>query len=338
MARKRRQTGWLDIDTIRENASVEEILRRHGLWEGRMQTGNQLRVIPPGSEKQRPSLSIHLEKGVWQDFAKAHVDSEGKEIPKNIFGLEMMLSGVGFRRALEILAASSREEVGGALEGNGREEGQEGLGFYEARGKGGVVEGEAKEGESLMKEEGENSIFGKVLAVRTRGLPRFEKLGIKESTLKAFGVGFYNGPGLLRHYIVYPVRDRLSRVVFYFGEAVRESQNPQTKFPPGVRRSWELFNIDRVIHDEMSRKETERHGLVVVEHPDLVMKLTQEGRPNVVAIMDHRVSERQAELLVDKEVNPNQKVCLVTSDSEKGRLGRKESARRLIHRGYVRYM
>jgi hypothetical protein len=142
---------------------------------------------------------------------------------------------------------------------------------------------------------------------------------------------------LLRNYIAYPVRDRLKQVVFYFGEAVRASQTPQTKFPSGAHPSIELHNIDRVIHDELSREQTRIHGLLVVEHPNDVLKLIQEGYPNCVSLMDHQLSETQAQLVTQYDNNPNGKVQLLMSHTEKGRFGRKESLRRILHSGYGRY-
>lgn len=308
MGKKRLESPWLDVDQIRAEASVEEILKRHSLWEDCHLKGDQVRLVSPGSQSKQRSLSIHLRKGVWQDFDQLHLDPEGQPIPRNIIGLEMLLSRVSFREALEILFARQ-----------------------------GVIETLKETKEGAEEEIQANVPFKKKLAVRTHHLPYFEPFGIKESTLKRFDVGFYSGPGLLRNYIVFPVRDRTKEIVFYFGEAVRASQSPQRKFPPGVHRSLELYNIDQVLHDEEARAQTLQHGLIVTEHPNDVLKLYQEGWLNAVAIMDHTVSDQQVKLLIDERLNPSRKVCLALGQGALSRLGRKESARRLLHHSYVRY-
>jgi DNA primase len=116
--------------------------------------------------------------------------------------------------------------------------------------------------------------------------------GIGEATAVEFEVGYYAGPGLMRHRLVIPIHDEAGRLVGYGGRALDGSE-PRYKFPVGFAKSQLLFNLHRAA---AARQPT----VIVVEGFFDCLKVHQAGFRSVVALMGCALSERQRRLLAQR--------------------------------------
>ena len=277
-------------------------------------------MLAPWREETRPSVFFEFRlpnsPDVWNDKG-------WPEQPYgNVIGLEMALSRCGFRAALENLAGiidDSDERIPSALQQAQRKE----------------VMAAARDGATF-----ENTPFNKELGGLRQAVPYFEKRGITEETAKEFGAGFYNGPGLMRGWIVFPVKNREGTIMSYVGRAAKKKQEAEQPFkiPPGFHISLELFNIDRIVQNEHAREAVRQHGIIIVEGFSDVLKLWQEGFYNVVAVMGDDLSAEQQSMILDPEINPTRRVTLFLDNDEAGIGGKRRAAKRLVHNAWIRYV
>jgi DNA primase len=107
--------------------------------------------------------------------------------------------------------------------------------------------------------------------------PYLAERGITEPTARAFGVGFYAGPGLMYRRLVIPIHDAHGQLIAYCGRAVDQTQ-PRYRVPPGFAKSEILFNMHRASAEQ-------DRSVVVVEGFFDCMKVYQAGIPSVAALM-----------------------------------------------------
>jgi DNA primase len=107
--------------------------------------------------------------------------------------------------------------------------------------------------------------------------PYLSARGVDEATAAWFGIGYYRGPGFLRGRIAIPVHNAAGELVAYAGRSV-DSSEPKYLFPPGFRKSAELFNLHRVSSNPSQQ-------LIVVEGFFDCVRVHQAGFSNVVALM-----------------------------------------------------
>ena len=136
--------------------------------------------------------------------------------------------------------------------------------------------------------------------------------------------------------IVFPIRNAKGEIVAYAGRSARDGQEPKYRFPSGFRKHLELYNIERIVNDAPTIEIVRQRGLIVVEGFTDAMKLTQEGFPNVVALMGTDFHEAQRAMLLDPKLNPTRQVTLFLDDDEAGHKGEVEIAKALVHDAFVR--
>src|SRR5579864_77024 len=134
------------------------------------------------------------------------------------------------------------------------------------------------------------------LGFRLRGVdwqhPYLRGRGIDEVTAAEFGVGFYSGPGLMRHRLVIPIEDEAGQLVGYCGRSL-DGGEPRYKFPLGFPKSQLVFNLHRAIAARQS-------DVIVVEGFFDCLKVYQAGFRSVVALMGSSLYEDQCRLLVGR--------------------------------------
>jgi DNA primase len=138
--------------------------------------------------------------------------------------------------------------------------------------------------------------FAAVLPFRLRGVdlhhPYLRTRGIDEATAAEFGIGFYQGPGLMHNRLVIPIENEIGKLVGYCGRALDGSE-PRYKFPPRFRKSEFLFNF----HRAAARNAPD---VVVVEGFFDCLRVHQAGFRCVVAIMGSALSEQQLRNLIQR--------------------------------------
>ena len=119
--------------------------------------------------------------------------------------------------------------------------------------------------------------------------PYLEARGIQPATARAFGVGYYGGPGLLHGRVVIPIRNDRYELVAYAGRSLNGDE-PKYRLPAGFHKSRVLFNLNRARH-------AGSESVVVVEGFFDAIKVHQAGYRNVVGLMGSNLSHDQASLL-----------------------------------------
>jgi DNA primase len=119
--------------------------------------------------------------------------------------------------------------------------------------------------------------------------PYMASRGLNERTARHFGVGYYDGNGLLRGRVVIPIHNEHGELVAYSGRAIGQTK-PKYRLPAGFRKSHLLFNLHRAIQKG-------NPTLILVEGFFDTFKIHQAGHPNVAALMGSKLSDRQAELI-----------------------------------------
>jgi DNA primase len=313
---------WIDVNEVKRLVPMESVLERYGVLSGLKGGGSQRSGRSPFREDTKPSFSVNLEKGIWNDLGGRPCGPDGRPVPGNLIGLVMAFEKCSFREALVFLQTKF-------VEGQKPEE----AAASEARGK---VQ------EALRQEDAEadeNEPFGQELkGLRTAKIPYFEQKGITEETVVKFGAG-YCSRGLMKSRVVFPIRDRSGQVLAYAGRAVREDQEKaggKYRFPNGFRKHLELFNIDRIAGDAETKKAVRDFGIILVEGFSDVLKLCQHGFLNCVALMGTNFFEAQKEMLTDPALNPTRRVTLFLDNDEAGRAGQEAAAKALTHEAFAR--
>ena len=119
-----------------------------------------------------------------------------------------------------------------------------------------------------------------------------QQRAIDAATATHFGVGYYDGPGLMHHRVVIPIHDEHGQLLAYAGRSLDDA-HPKYKMPAGFHKSRVLFNLHRASVCGQGRA-------VVVEGFFDCLKVHQAGQPCVVALMGCSLSDEQEKLLVER--------------------------------------
>ncbi|PWU05336.1 MAG: hypothetical protein C5B51_14725 [Terriglobia bacterium] len=140
-------------------------------------------------------------------------------------------------------------------------------------------------------EPGENKPLGFRLQHIDFKHPYLAQRGITPETAEYFGVGYFPGNSkLLKGRIVFPIWNARGEgnPVAYAGRSIDGSE-PKYVFPPGFKKSLELWNLHRI-------PEAADH-VIVLEGLFSVMRFHQAGIRNVVSLMGSSASEEQIRVL-----------------------------------------
>ena len=122
--------------------------------------------------------------------------------------------------------------------------------------------------------------------------PYLASRGIREATVREFGIGFYGGPGSMSHRLVIPIDDEAGRLVGYCGRSLNGSE-PRYRFPARFAKAQVLFNLHRAVA-------TRQSTAIVVEGFFDCLKVYQAGFAWVVALMGSALYEPQRRLLTQR--------------------------------------
>ncbi|MDD9944231.1 MAG: hypothetical protein OXU20_24525 [Myxococcales bacterium] len=260
------------------------------------------------------SFSCDLERNVWNDL-EGRPKVDGRPVPGNVVGLVMALDRVGFRDALLHL---QREYV---------ETGEQ------VRDSVGDVVDRTPDAPPTR-----NEVFGKELRGLRHDVPLLKECGIEPERARYYGIG-YCSRGLMKGRVVFPIRNIDGEIVAYMGRSLRDDDPDGIwRSPNGFHRSLELDGIDRVAHDEETKRAVAKHGLIVVQSPLARIVLVEAGFKNTVSFVAGSMSERQGVLLAHAANNPSGKVLLLFGDNKDDREVRRQSASLLIRSAFVRYV
>lgn len=149
--------------------------------------------------------------------------------------------------------------------------------------------------------------------------------GITEEIARKFGVGHFNGRGLMHNRIVFEIHNEQGELLAYAGRAIEDADEPRYKFPPGFHKSLELYNLHRVIMESNRRRR-----VVLVEGFFPCLSVNAIGFP-CVALMGHSMSKEQEELIV----HYFDVACILLDSNDVGKQGSADCLLRLGRRMYA---
>lgn len=117
--------------------------------------------------------------------------------------------------------------------------------------------------------------------------------GLTAATARRFEAGAWYGPGFLEATVAVRVHDPHARPLGYAArrlDAAAVARWGKWKWPPGFPKAHILWNWHRLRPDDP-------RGLIVVESPWSVMKLSQAGFDNAVALCGLTISPAQSRML-----------------------------------------
>jgi DNA primase len=147
--------------------------------------------------------------------------------------------------------------------------------------------------------------------------PYLAQRGITQATAEAFGVGFFSGKGSMSNRLVFPIYNAAGELVAYAGRSL-DGAEPEYKFPPGFKKTLELYNLRRAIATGSKR-------VVIVEGFFDTLNTFQAGLSCVVGLLGASLSDAQVDLLrthFDEAV-------IMLDGNEAGRIGSAECAAKL---------
>ena len=280
--------NWISFEGLRDNVSMEDILRHYGLMGEFRRSRDEVIGLCPFHVETTGSFHASLTKNVFHCF--------GCQSKGNILDFVALKEEVDIRQAALMIEEWFQVSTGG-----GSRSGEHVL--------------EIQDGVSRPPDEAgeENS----PLTFRLNNLdpthPYLAERSLEPETIEYFGLG-YCSRGLMSGRIVIPIHNERGELVAYSGRYPGEPPEGQPKYllPSGFRKSHVVFNLNRA--DE-NAKET---GLVVVEGFFDAFRVWQAGFHQVVAIMGSSLSTRQRDLLA-VSVGLQGKIALLFDQDDAGR-------------------
>ncbi len=270
---------WIDFRAAKEAVAIERLLDGYGM-KLRARVGAHLRGRCPlpqhSSWESGESFIVNTHKNVWICHSQSCVAARGGQAGGNVLDFVAVMEHCSLAEAARRLRI--RFGAGGRM---GR--GLEGTGFKKNEG------GSAS---PLSISAGtQNAPLRFVLCPLDSRHSYLQQRGIERQTAEYFQVGFYSATGLMQGRVAIPIHNRQGQLVAYAGRAIGQTE-PRYRFPPGLRKSLELFNLHRALQGGTRQ-------VVVVEGFFDCMHLHQAGFSEVVALMGSVLSETQQKLLLD---------------------------------------
>lgn len=277
-------TQWVSFHELKQQVSMEDILRHYGMMEGLRQKGDELIGLCPFHEESKGSFYASTSKNAFHCF--------GCKKKGNILDFVAVKEGVTIREAAVLIQGWFNIASQNAIEAP-----------QTAR--------EAQNGTQAPSDQ-ENSPLTFVLRNLDAKHPYLKERGVNKETVEHFGIG-YCSRGLMKGRIAIPVHNEIGELVAYAGRYPGEPPegDERYKLPQGFVKSRVVFNLHQA--GEIGRDK----GLIVVEGFFDVFRVSQAGYPNVVALMGSHLSPTQKELLVDS-LGPQGKLTLLFDADDAG--------------------
>jgi DNA primase len=262
---------WVDFRRVKGAVSLAEALRYYGVdWLRGRRPGQLEGRCPIHRGRRADAFQVNLSKNAFQCFA---CQAQG-----NVLDFVAAMEQCSVREAARLLEqrwsmAEPAQVLGAPAAAPPRRFQQE-------------------KGNWLGKNEGGNRRLSFTLRGIDSSHPYLAARGISLGTAARFGVGFYDGPGVMSGRMVIPIHDQRGELVGYAGRSVNGAV-PKYRLPAGFQKSQVLFNLHRAAG-------LGERAVVVVEGYFDCLKVHQAGYPGVVGLMGLSLSESQERLLLER--------------------------------------
>jgi len=281
-----KKKNWVDFKEVKQQVTLEMVLRHYGILEEMAQSGNNLVSCCPIHKGSNPrQFSVNLERSLWNCFGNC---KEGG----NIFDFVAMME-FGNKKSESIRKA--------------------GLILKKWFLTGPEARKPEKTGISKpvrIKSDPVNKPLSFELKNLELNHPFFDEKEITPKTIDLFGLGFCQ-KGIMKNRIVIPIHDEKNELVAYCGRAVSQQQSDDEgkyKQPPDFNKSLVVYNLNRQPSDIKL--------LILVESFISVWKSVQAGFSNVVALMGSQLSEHQEDLIVNHFTHTGGVILMFDGDDD----------------------
>jgi len=314
---------FIDFKHVKEHADFEKVLAAYDVkLEGR---GSERRAHCPFHDDEEPSLSVNIEKGVFNCFA-ASCGEKG-----NVLEFVAGMDDCDLRQAAETIADICGIDVAAPRRSNGKTKRQGGTrGRTKAKkrhSKRSKPAGEPAREEDLEEPKGENTPLTFRLKLDPEH-PYGASRGLSSSVIAQFEMG-YCKRGMMANRWCVPIHNTEGELVAYIGRWVDDELPKGTKrylLPAEFAKSKVLFNWHRVIASGMADQ-----SVMVVEGVFDAIRLHSLGIP-AVALLGSSISEEQVAFLMKRSDG----IILMLDGSVSGRVAAEKLVVRLAREFYVR--
>jgi DNA primase len=280
---------WVSFRDIKNQIRMEDVLGMYGVRLNATGAGlfRGLCPLPMHESASENSFSIDARRNIWACHSQSCMAARGN-VGGNVLDFVASMQGCSIREAALLLQDRFSVPINGV---------------------------------PLVREERAVPVeVNQVLRFRLSNLrpqhPYLIGRGVDLATACHFGIGYYDGPGLMANRVVIPIHNDCGKLVAYAGRAVADGDQPKYRFPSRFRKSLELFNLHRI----------QGNGtVVVVEGFFDCVRVYQSGFRNVVAVMGCTISTPQIRQLK----RACSSVVLLLDGDSAGRKGADAIARRL---------
>ena len=294
--------AYIDFKKLKGRVRIAQILDHYDLLAS-------LKESPQGYEGTCPfcgsnAFKVNTQKNVWFCFGecKTHSDkTKGGEHLNggNILDFVVRKEGVSVKRAAEAIDQWFPEDASAPASKAIKQE------PTEARPEEGhqrePAEGEGSRApQPALKEASEPEPAPDFARLSTRPLdftlksidyehPVLTSLGFKAETLKAFGIGYFTGKGIMRNKVVIPFHNADGLLVAYAGCTPDDGS---MTYPKNFDRRLELFNVVQASNVSIGQD-----GVVLVTDLLDLLRLHELGIYRAVALPTDRLYPPQRELI-----------------------------------------
>jgi DNA primase len=318
------EKNWVDFKQVKSAVSMEMVLAHYGLNLRRV-NATYLRGRCPlpahSSEASKESFGVQTTTNAWACQSKTCVAARGGRKGGNILDFVAAMEDCSIRDAALKLQAWFLAGQGSGQDQQSASPGAPARVLIARKDK-----RVAESDNGKASNEGCNTPLEFSLRGIDSAHPYLTQRGITKATAEAFGVGFFSGKGSMSNRIVFPICNAAGELVAYAGRSL-DSSEPEYKFPPGFKKTLELYNLHRAIATGSKR-------VVVVEGFFDTMNTYQAGFPCTVGLLGASLSDAQAALLqkyFDKAV-------VMLDGNDAGRIGAAECAAKLAQVIIVRFV
>jgi len=328
---------WVDIKTVRDSVSIEQILEYYGLEDKLIRKGDQL-IGPCPIHKgiNKSQFHVSLTKSLFHCFGDCKSNPTLRNGGGNLLDLVRVMEGIEESDDPEHTRATRKAALLIA----------DWFGIDSQKPQSIARAPKAAPIPSLAKTTDEEvppavpptpePLVNAPLPFAFKYLDQdhayLKERGLTREAIDYFGVGYHGGKGIMKGRIVIPIMNSQGALVAYAGRwPGNEPPEGEGKYklPPGFHKSLEIFNLHR------AKACAREHGLVIAEGYFDVIRLWQHGICHAVALMGTTLAGDQEAQLVDT-VGTHGRITLMFDGDQSGRACTVELLARLSRRLFVK--
>jgi len=320
------KSNYVDFKAVKREVSMVQILEHYGLMGRLQQNGDRITGACPIHEgNNKTAFRVSISKNCWNCFSQCGCGG-------NVLDFVAKKENVSLLKAANLLIewfdlkieAPENDDSSPKVKSESR-----------IRDNKPAKREPSKPSATKPAEPEETKGENKPLGFELKDLePNHQYLierGLSPETIQTFGLGFCQ-KGLQAGRVVIPIHNIRAEIVAYAGRwpgTPPDDATERYKLPPKFKKTFELFNLHRVI------KEPSDGPLILVEGFFDCMKLWQQGVKRVVALMGSSLSPMQEEL-IRMHTNSRSQIIVMLDEDTAGQNAREEIAGRLAKFAFVK--